>query len=201
MEGNGKLNIQIVKKKLIDFKKDISELVKIKNKYADCLSQLRPSSEKKIVRFEYSKGGETLHRGYYCPSPVLDLIVGNSKRGRILKRKPDFGKFSHEYGFDAADKLIRVRGVSEFTTPNSNYDKEYLIYLEDVVYGVQFNNMSELDCVSKCPYTNGNILKYEMNHCVTEQSADLHLEEHTYTDNKLSEVTVFMNITPFNRTV
>ena len=49
-----------------------------------------------VVRTEYARGGETIHRGYYCPSPVYDIIVGGASRGRLLKdmkrvkKNPDY---------------------------------------------------------------------------------------------------------------
>ncbi|MEH6949139.1 hypothetical protein V7068_19130, partial [Bacillus sp. JJ634] len=110
-----KSNIHFDKDKLSDFNKIILELIATRNEYEDKLSQLRTSTEQAITKFEYLKGGETIHRGYYCPSPILDLIVGNAKRGRLLKRKPDFGKFTYEYGFDIDNRMIRVREVNEFT--------------------------------------------------------------------------------------
>lgn len=35
---------------------------------------------------EYGIGGQTLYLGYYCPSKVYDIIVGNTSRGRIIRR-------------------------------------------------------------------------------------------------------------------
>ena len=190
-----KSNIQIDKDKLSYFKDIISDLITIRNEYEDKISELRTSTEKVITKFEYSKGGEIIHRGYYCPSPILDLIVGNAKRGRLLKRKPDFGKYSYEYVFDKENRLVRVRGVNEFTTPDSRYDEEYLIYNKDIVYGVEFDNMNEINTVSRCTYENGNIIKYERSLCGTQQYADLYYEEYSYKDNMLSEVSAF-NVTP-----
>ncbi|MCF2941899.1 hypothetical protein L1N85_26625 [Paenibacillus alkaliterrae] len=179
------------------FKNDVTELISIKHEYADKLSELRASVEKEVVRLEYSKGGETIHRGYYCPSPVLDLIVGGKKRGRLFKKKiPEFGSYSYEYGFDKDDRLIRVKGINEFTTPNSRFDEEYLIYRKNIVYGVEFDHLGKLHVVSKCAYNNGNIIKYEQSVCWMEIDADLYYEEYTYENNKLSEVHVFYNIEP-----
>ncbi|MEW9669863.1 hypothetical protein [Ammoniphilus sp. 3BR4] len=188
-------NIQIDEDKLNNFKNIISELVNIRNEYAHKLPQLRTSTEKDILKFEYSKGGEVLHRGYYCPSPVLDLIVGNAKRGRLLKRKPDFGKYSYEYGFDMENRLIRVRGVNEFTTPDSRYDEEYLIYNKNIVIGLGFDNMGQINTVSRCTYDNGNIVKYEYCVCGLQEYADLYYEDYFYKNNIFSEVSVF-NVTP-----
>jgi hypothetical protein len=188
-------NIQIDSEKLNQFKVIISDLVSFRNKYEEKLPQLRIEAEKEIVKVEYSKGGETIHRGYYCPSPVLDLIVGGLKRGKLFKRKPDFGRYSYEYGYDTNNRLIRVRGVNEFTTPDSNYNEEYLIYENDLVYGFEFDNMGEIVAVSRCTFENENIVKYEYSVCRLPQYADLYMEEYSYGNNLFSEVRTF-KVTP-----
>ena len=42
------------------------------------------SSFEKIIKTaaysEFSSGGHSLPRGYYCPIPILDLIIGNCNR-------------------------------------------------------------------------------------------------------------------------
>ncbi|QIZ08579.1 hypothetical protein HFZ78_19230 [Priestia megaterium] len=190
-------SVQIDLSKLDAFVKDIAELVSIKQKYADKLLELRTAAEEKIVRLEYSKGGETIHRGYYCPSPVLDLIIGGMKRGRLFKKKkPEFGNYSYEYGFDKDGRLLRVKGVNEFTTPDSRFDEEYLIYIDEIVYGLEFDNLGELVAVSKCIYENEKLMKYERSICGMEKFADLHYEEYTYESNRLSEVDLCFHINP-----
>lgn len=192
-----KASVQIDPSKLDAFVKIIAELVIIKQYYADQLPELRTAAEEKIVRLEYSKGGETIYRGYYCPSPVLDLIIGGMKRGRLFKKKkPEFGNYSYEYGFDMEGKLLRVKGVNEFTTPDSGFNEEYLIYIGDVVYGLEFDNLGELGVVSKSIYDNGKLMKYERSVCGMEKLADLHYEEYTYDNNRLSKVDFFFNISP-----
>lgn len=63
------------------------------------------------------------------------------KRGRLYKKKvPELGGYSYEYGFDQDGKLLRVKRVHEF-----RFDEEYLVYIGDVEYGLQFNNVGELD--------------------------------------------------------
>lgn len=190
-------SVQIDISKLDAFIKVIAKLVSIKQKYADKLSELRSAAEAKIVRLEYSKGGETIHRGYYCPSPILDLIIGGMKRGRQFKRKkPEFGNYSYEYGFDMDGRLLRVKGVTEFTTPDSRFEEEYLIYIDKNVYGLEFDSWGELEAVSKCMYENGKLMKYERSICGIEEFVDLHYEEYIYDNQKLSEVNLFFNINP-----
>ncbi|PEJ24530.1 hypothetical protein CN689_27180 [Peribacillus butanolivorans] len=91
--------------------------------------------------------------------------------------------------------MIRVKGVNEFTTPVSRFDEEYLIYSEDIVLGVEFDNMGHIDVVSKCTYDNGEIVKYERSVCGTQDYADLYYEEYFYENNMLSEVRIF-DVTP-----
>lgn len=177
----------------------IAELVSIKHEYADKLPQLRAAAEENIVRLAYSKGGEAIHRGFYCPSPVLDLVVGGMKRGRLYKKKvPKMGKYSYEYGFDQDGKLLRVKRANKFEveTPDNIFDEEYLIYVGDKEYGLQFNYLGGLDAVSRCTYSGGRLMKYEQCYCGLEQFADLHYEEYRCQDDFLSEVDFFSNITP-----
>jgi len=67
---------------------------------------LKEQLEKEVVREEYSTGGMTIHRGYYCPSPVRDIIVGGSSRGRLLKRMTVKSNPAHRYGFNTNDELV-----------------------------------------------------------------------------------------------
>jgi hypothetical protein len=46
----------------------VSELIQIKHEYANKLLQLRAATEEKIAMLAYSKGGEAIHRGFYCPN-------------------------------------------------------------------------------------------------------------------------------------
>lgn len=187
---------EIDTEKMEEFTEYISELINIKNHYSDKLPELKDSAEKETVRCEYSKGGLTIHRGYYCPSPVYDLIVGNCKRGKLLKKKSDFPNYTYEYSFDKDSNLIRVRGINELTAPKSHLDKEFLIYKNNIVYGVEFNIRGDIDVVSKCTYDNGNIITYERSLCTTDEYADLHYEIYQYENDVISEVTVFFGIVP-----
>lgn len=177
----------------IDYFKNIQlEHEKIKKEYADKLSNLRTLAEETIVKLEYSKGGELLHRGFYCPSVVIECVVGGLKRGRLYKRKiPVLGDYSYEYGFDADGKLIRVKRFVDLTTKDNHFEEEYLIYLNDVVYGVEFDRFGKLTGISRCFYNNGILTKYEGNII-----GKLYYEEYTYDNNEYAEVTVFFDIMP-----
>jgi hypothetical protein len=180
-----------------DFVNIIADLVSIKQEYADKLPHLRAAAEENIARLAYSKGGEAIHRGFYCPSPVQDLIIGGLKRGRLYKKKiPKYGEYSYEYGFDQDGKLLRVKRANKFEgeIPDIIFDEEYLIYIGNVEYGLQFNNEGEIDALSRCTYDSGKLIKYEQCHCGLEKFSHLHYEEYRYKDGFLSKVDFFSNI-------
>lgn len=63
-----------------------------------------------ITHMKYGVGGLNLYRGYYNPSPILDLVVGNCSRGRLTK-KYNVNVDDYLYGFDHDNNLIFVAGI------------------------------------------------------------------------------------------
>ena len=106
-----------------------------------------------VVYQQYCAGG-TIHRGYYCPSITEDLRVGNTKRGRLCKKRPPEERLSHIYGFDAAERLIVVEHM--------HCSKEYILYDTGVTLGVEIDNANNASAVNICRYdVNGRIQIYE----------------------------------------
>ena len=95
-----------------------------------------------------------MHRGYYGPSKIIDIVVGNLKRGRLLKRVKG-SKPKYCYGFDENDCLISVRKIFE------KFDDEYefIYYKENEEIGVNFRG--DKMSVSVCKFENGKLLSYE----------------------------------------
>ena len=77
------------------------------DKYLYSYDELRKKALAETCYREYSKGGESMHRGYYCPSPVYDLLVGNVNRGRLLKRRPAVS-YDYIYYLNEARQIIMV---------------------------------------------------------------------------------------------
>ena len=96
------------------------------------IPELSQAYTSETVRVEYATGS-TLRRGFYCPSPVFELIVGNTKRGKISHRKPATAKHWHMYGFNRNNNLLWCR---EYYNGNASYT-EHLIYENSHVYAVQ----------------------------------------------------------------
>jgi hypothetical protein len=71
---------------IIEYQSYIQEMLLIREKYKDCYDMLAKKTEEQVVRNEYASSGECIHRGFYCPSPVLDKLVGGCNRGKKLNK-------------------------------------------------------------------------------------------------------------------
>lgn len=142
-----------------------------------------------IKRKEYSTGGELLPRGFYCPSPIYDIVTGNCNRGKLLKRITSRSKPTYEYCFNNDNKLIIV---------NHLYKKcsEFLEYADNIVVGITFSRGENVEIISviECLYdTNGRIVSYTVanssfNDCHMDQ---LYKELYLYNQKGLYKAEIF----------
>jgi hypothetical protein len=146
--------------------------------------QLQIECHQNTVRKEYAFGS-TLHRGFYCPSPTYDLIVGNTKRGRRLKKFSATLSPSHEYGFSADGKLLYCKWL----TKGSVVMTEYLEYSENVVHGILLSNDGYISTVTEETYANGKLIQYLYALCRTSDNSffcqDISCEEYEYDEDGL----------------
>ena len=145
---------------------------------------LKESCDANTVRREYASQSRYLHRGFYCPSPVLDKIIGNAKRGRILKRITSASKPTHEYGFDASGRLLWCTSFDR----GSVLSIEYLIYDEASVYGITFNTFG-IEAITEEIYEGGRLVRYLHGLCTDCDNAvecrHLECELYSYEDTRL----------------
>jgi hypothetical protein len=122
--------------------------------YQPHLGELSHSVQPKVVREEYGVGGACFHRGFYCPSIVMDLIIGNATRGRAQKTKPKNGRLVRTFGFDENNELILV----------NNPDRtEYIFRAAQSEVGVtvdHYGGMNRISEISVCTYEYGRISSY-----------------------------------------
>ena len=71
------------------------------------------SVKENVTAVKYGSGSVYLPRGYFCPSRVLDTVIGNVTRGRLLKTKPRTKIPTYRYGFDKNGKLITAEEYDE----------------------------------------------------------------------------------------
>lgn len=101
-----------------------------------------------------------LHRGYYCPSLTYDIVVGNVKRGKLLKRLSPKSKRYYIYGFDDSNRMLWCKEFSNKVLVSV----EYLVYVEDYRYGFKFSTHHPLFAVTQEKIQNGRIQNYLYGH-------------------------------------
>lgn len=136
----------------------------------------------------------TIHRGYYNPSPVYDIIVGNTKRGRI-SANPHAANITHCYYYNQAHELIRV---DCFFQNKISYTE--LFFREDnTIYGFTVDCNNRLSAVSKEIYDDGRIISFALAHCIyigSECRCFDYLEENYQYDSEGLHICHFMNLVP-----
>ena len=144
----------------IDFEENY--LHELKTQYEGQFQELDRLFKSLAATTEYGRGGVLLHRGYYCPSPVQDILIGNVKRGSVSKRMP--AKYDHIFYQDASGSLIMVDTYHEFGLS----EREFLIYEGKTVIAPAFSvhtsaQETPLACVSVCQYSEtGQIVSYRL---------------------------------------
>ena len=113
-------------------------------------------SKRKVIRKEYSSGGGILERGYYCPSLIYDIVVGNCNRGRLIKKLTAKSKPTYEYGFDADDRLITITQFADAPYFSDTY--EVIKYNGRTSMGFVFENKPSLEirAINECIYDDNN---------------------------------------------
>lgn len=112
------------------------------------------------IRKEYASGS-ILHRGFYCPSPVYDIISGNAKRGKLLKKPFIKSKPSHEYGFDVDGYLLYCKRFD-----NTVVSTEYLDYSPDTVHGMLLDGEGFISVITEETYDQGRLMRFLQCSCM-----------------------------------
>lgn len=94
--------------------------------------------------------GSDLHRGFYCPSPVFDLLLGNTNRGRILLKPNRRTRDFHKYFFGKNMELLYIE---------QPFQTEYLVRDQDFRYGFTFDEHG-LCSVAMETFQDGRLLEF-----------------------------------------
>ena len=131
---------------------------------------------KKVTRNEIGLGGELMHRGYYCPSIIADIIAGNVRRGQIVKTHMGQKKGKYIFGFDEDDKLVTV---------DRGFEKEVIIRKDDRELGIIFSQYG-IEAISECYYEDNRIISYGYYNYLRDKGVcEYEKEIYTYTPNNL----------------
>ncbi len=118
-------------------------------------NQMAAYQEATVHHEEYAVQCKYIHRGYYCPSPVVELIVGRIKRGKLLKRRTARSRIAYRYVFCDSKRIHYVERFCE----NGTRIPEYLVYDGDCVYGFTVED-GKLTEITKEIYENGRIVRF-----------------------------------------
>lgn len=132
----------------------INELVHMGEQYVPLCADMQGAD---FARIEITSAS-SLHRGFYCPSLIYDLIAGNVNRGKKLKRLTSKSKEYFIYGFDKNDRLVQCKRFYNGRLANT----EYMFYESDHRYGIILDVNGRLEQVSLEKYENGKLKTYEI---------------------------------------
>ena len=110
-----------------------------------------------VNTYQYATGGECIHRGYYCPSLIKDIVTGNCNRGKLIKNPARVKRgISYEYGF-CDDKLLLIRNMDLSET-------EYIFHSDGKQTGYTFDSKMVLRTITECTYAHGRLMRYFLIH-------------------------------------
>lgn len=142
------------------------ELLSLYNEYEPCYDKLLRDAQSVIYNIEYGRGGELLHRGYYCPSPIFDIIVGNANRGKLMKRPGKDVVYDYVYYKNKDGNLIMVDRNAEIGDSGKILcDREFIIESGNKELAPRFEFMRTIDqinivSISLCEYSEGRLTLY-----------------------------------------
>lgn len=138
------------------FQSEVVRLTTWANSLLPRIPQLQEEYFAATTRREYASGCKYLHRGFYAPSPVIDQIIVNTKRGKLLKRLTARANPAFEYGFHQDGRLLWCRQL-ENRQPVST---EFLVYEDHAVYGILLDSRGALQTVTEELFCENERLRY-----------------------------------------
>lgn len=131
-----------------------------RDKYADLEHSISP----KAIRKKYGTGG-IIHRAYYCPSQIIDIVIGGAKRGRMSNDPSREERSKTVFFFDSDNRLTQVDEFG-FFPERVLCRREFLWYQDNYTMACTYNmNLAALPKIcqaSICQYDpDGKILQYQ----------------------------------------
>lgn len=172
------------------YQKECIRAAETAKRYGVRLAERFYEAERNAVFRETARGGEMLHRGFYCPSQILDIVAGGVQRGKPvpaarLRKSPDYA-----YGFDTKDRLVTVSRENE---------RELVFYENGVETGLTFaepGGEGDIRYLSECVYEDGRIMSYAFFILDPMGGPAVYMQKESYTyeeDRVIVEWSVFSN--------
>lgn len=122
----------------------------------------------KLDHVEFSIGSRYMPRGFYCPSPDIECIITNMRRGKIAKQLSKKAKPPHLYMFNEENKLFLV----ETFLPNGATETEYILHKQNYSYGFVYDRAGHVTSISIEHYADGKLCCYLWAACTYTQTAE-----------------------------
>ena len=167
----------------VAFSSAAEALLKTADRLMSSAENIRNNEASFTAYTQIASGCKNIHRGFYCPSQIQDL-VGGVRRGKRISRLTSKSHTYYLYGFDSEDRLIWSK---EYFNSNPVYT-ELLIYEDSKVYGLTFQSDNTLSIVTEETYENGKLIRYKklfLTDAVQSNVIDMTQEEYTYKDDTL----------------
>lgn len=184
-------------------KPDYNELVGKVNQYRIRFEQYAKMFKDKY-EFEFDKlketvvteelcAGSDMTLGYYCPSPVIDLLVGNVHRGRILKRVTKRSKPVMKYGFNDSGKMVVFYNLPP--VGYTNYDvRGFVLYEGNTVTYLCFRKSEGkiyTEWIAQAEYDKeGRIICYTLGSLIGDSCRRISQEMYTYSGEHMEKVII-----------
>lgn len=138
--------------------------------------------------------GSDMFLGYYNPSLVYDLVVGNVHRGRLLTRVTKRTKPTHRYRFDDKNRLLTMVEIPEQGMENID-DRAVVFYENDSVIIVHFScskNSTSTNVIAQCVFDDENrIVKFTVGEMVGNRCSFVTQETYSYSQQGVVSVCIW----------
>lgn len=181
------------------FRSVLADLKELADVYGNRYLELIDTTKPKIVKTTYAQGGDCVQRGIFCPSPVLNLVVGCNRGVAILSPEAAQENF-YKYCFDADDNLICAVRYDKSKSSTDPEEIEFIIRRQNIEFGITYNSdWREVSYISKTSFREDGQPDYYAAADYDDSEPDqmyLHYEEFIYQDNVPVRAEVYFGISP-----
>ena len=136
------------------FRMECNRFEQIAKQYGSLCQERFAELLKEVVTFKFGVGGECMHRGFYCPSLISDIVLGNINRGRVYNMSPKLFSPSYIYGFSGENKLLTVQNI------DNTKQNEFIMQQDEMELGITFSDRWGIETLSQCQYSQEKIQSY-----------------------------------------
>lgn len=133
---------------------EVDRMVSAGMNYWQKIIQNQKDFRAKAVEFSYYVSGN-IHRGFFCPSPVADLILGQTNRGHEAK-ETEITKARWRFSYDESKHMIYVDCMQNKRVLNT----EFLFWEDSVRWGVLISQDGVLEKVTRELYDQDKLIEY-----------------------------------------